>query len=443
MSKNLSVKRTIFTGTLLLTSAGILSRFIGFFYKIFLSRVIGAEGLGIYQLIFPVMALCFSLTSAGIQTAISKFVSKEIGNENPAGARLYLLVGLILSVSLSILTGIYMWNYSEFIAGSFLREMRCAPLIRILSFCYIPCSIHSCINGYYYGLKKTLVPSLSQLAEQSARVGGVYLIYMIAQSNGHSITISDAVWGLVLGEIAGMLVSLSCIGFGACKGNIRKTTWSLLTLSFPLTVNRLTFNLFTAIENLLIPYQLKLFGYSSSDALSIYGILTGMAFAIIMFPTVLTNSISVLLLPIVSEAQAKHNDTLIRKAIIRTTESCLLLGLLCMIGLLLLGDFIGNFIFKNALSATFIVTLSWICPFLYLGSTLNSIFHGLGKPGITLFLNLISCIIRILFIVFLIPVMGIRGYLTGLLVSQILHCVLALLWLYRLMKQTDHALQSV
>ena len=79
MSKNLSVKRTLFTGTLLLTAAGILSRFIGFFYKIFLSRTIGAEGLGIYQLIFPVMALCFSLTSAGIQTSVSRFVSSEIG----------------------------------------------------------------------------------------------------------------------------------------------------------------------------------------------------------------------------------------------------------------------------------------------------------------------------------------------------------------------------
>ena len=160
-----------------------------------------------------------------------------------------------------------------------------------------------------------------------------------------------------------------------------------------------------------------------------------LAFAIIMFPTVLTNSISVLLLPVVSEAQAKHNDRLIREAIIKTTESCLLLGLLCTIGLLVLGDFIGNFIFKNALSAAFITTMSWICPFLYLGSTLNSIFHGLGKPGITLFLNLFSCLIRILFIIFLIPVIGIKGYLTGLLISQIALCVLALLWLYRLMKK--------
>ena len=222
MSKNLSVKRTLFTGTLLLTAAGILSRFIGFFYKIFLSRTIGAEGLGIYQLIFPVMALCFSLTSAGIQTSVSRFVSSEIGKQNPAGARFYLLIGLILSVCLSVFTGLFMWNNSEFIAGSFLQEMRCAPLIKILSFCYVPCSIHSCINGYYYGLKKALVPSLSQLAEQSARVGGVYLIYLVAQSNGRSIAISDAVWGLVLGEFAGMLVSLSFIGFGACKGNIKK-----------------------------------------------------------------------------------------------------------------------------------------------------------------------------------------------------------------------------
>ena len=105
--KNLSVKRTLFTGTLLLTTAGILSRFIGFFYKIFLSRTIGAEGLGIYQLIFPVMALCFSLTSAGIQTSVSRFVSNEIGKQNPAGARFYLLIGLILSVCLSVFTGLF------------------------------------------------------------------------------------------------------------------------------------------------------------------------------------------------------------------------------------------------------------------------------------------------------------------------------------------------
>ena len=73
---------TLLTGTLFLTLAGILTRIIGFFYRIFLSRTIGAEGLGIYQLIAPVTAICFAFTAAGIQTSISKFVSMEVGRKN-------------------------------------------------------------------------------------------------------------------------------------------------------------------------------------------------------------------------------------------------------------------------------------------------------------------------------------------------------------------------
>ena len=95
------LKNPLITGTLFLTAAGVLSRIIGFFYRIFLSRTIGAEGLGIYQLVFPVMSLCLSLTGAGIQTALSRFVAEETAKANEAGARLYLMLGLLLSCSLS------------------------------------------------------------------------------------------------------------------------------------------------------------------------------------------------------------------------------------------------------------------------------------------------------------------------------------------------------
>ena len=73
----MSVKRTILKGTLILTITGFATRFMGFFYRIFLSHTFGEEGVGLYQLIFPVYALCFSLTSAGIETALARCVAKR------------------------------------------------------------------------------------------------------------------------------------------------------------------------------------------------------------------------------------------------------------------------------------------------------------------------------------------------------------------------------
>lgn len=432
----LSTKNPFLTGTLLLAAAGILTRIIGFFYKIFLSRTIGAEGLGIYQLIFPVMGICFSLTSAGIQTSISKYVSMEIGKNNPKGARLYLSVGLLISTALSVLIGLLLWQNASFIANRLLAESRCAQLLKIIAFSYVPCSIHACINGYYYGMKKAAIPSVSQLAEQLVRVGSVYLFYTIMQSKGQEMTIGMAVWGITLGEIGGMLVSLSAIGYQKAAGNTFATAKNLLCMAIPLTATRLVLNLFSSIENILIPKGLRSFGYTTAEALSVFGILTGMSFAIIMAPSVITNSVSVMLLPTVSEAQAKNNHLLIKRAIFRTAACCILLGSICTLCFLFTGDFIGNFVFKNSLAGTFIKTISWICPFLYMNSTLMSILHGLGLVNPSFFINLCANMIRILFILLLIPVIGIRGYLYGLLISQLFVSVTALVLLYYKMMHT-------
>lgn len=425
MNKQLQ-KHPILSGAVLLTAAGVLTRLIGFFYKIFLSREVGAEALGIYQLIFPITGICFSLTSAGIQTAISRYVSKAFGMNKSAEAKSYLQIGLFISITLSLITGTILFTYADFIANICLGEARCASLLKIISFSYVPCSIHACLNGYFYAKKNAAIPAVSQLAEQLVRVGSVYLIDQILYSQGKNITIALAVTGLVFGEIAGMLISVSFSGIRL--GLMPKLSYGkeLLSMAVPLTATRLIINLFSSVENVLIPSRLRVFGYTQAEALSVFGVLTGMSLAVIMFPSVITNSVSVILLPTISEAQAVHNNAAIQKAIRRTIASCLALGFSACIGFLLTGSFIGNVIFQNALAGTFIKTLSWICPFLYLSSTLNSILHGLGYPKATFFIGLAGCGIRILFVYFGIPYIGISAYLYGLIASQILMSGLAI-----------------
>jgi len=422
-------KHPILGGTMLLSAVGVLTRIIGFFYKIFLSREVGAENLGIYQLIFPITGICFSLTSAGIQTAISRYASKAFGTKRMTDARHYLQIGLFLSVTLSLITGTLLFTYADFIADVYLNEPRCASLLKIISFSYVPCSIHACLNGYFYAKKKAAIPAFSQLAEQLVRVGSVYLIDRILQSQGKSITISLAVTGLVFGEIAGMLISISFSGISINLAPKFSYAKELLSMAIPLTATRLIVNLFNSIENVLIPGRLRVFGYTQTEALSVFGILTGMSLAVIMFPAVITNSVSVILLPTIAEAQAANDATAIAKAIRRTVVSCLILGFTACGVFLLTGSFIGNVIFQNALAGIFIKTLSWLCPFFYLGSTLNSILHGLGYPKITFLLGLIGCAVRILFVYFGIPHLGISGYLYGLITSQILTSGLAFYFL--------------
>ena len=127
-----------------------------------------------------------------------------------------------------------------------------------------------------------------------------------------------------------------------------------------------------------------------------------------------------MLLPAISEAQAAKNQDYIKNAVKKSCFYCISLGLICTLFFLLFGRFIGNVIFGNQLAGSFIVTLGWICPFLYLTTTLSSIINGLGKTGQTFFLNLLGTGIRILSVLFLIPPFGIRAYLIGVLASHLL-----------------------
>lgn len=427
-----------------MTAAGVLSRIIGFFYRIFLSRTIGAEALGIYQLIGPVFSLCFALTASSIQTSISKFVGDAIGGckDSLCGekkARAYLILGLVLSCGLSILTGIFMYFNADWIAVRFLGEARCAPLLVLLTYSLLPCCIHACINGYYYGRKNAFVPSLCQLIEQIARVGSVWIIFQITTEKGIPLTAFHAVCGLVIGECFGLLVSMSALlrekrlprgsytSDSICNSTM---THAFLAMVIPLTINRLSVAFSTSLENLLIPQKLQLYGYTQTDALSIYGILSGMTLSIILFPCVLTNSLSVLLLPAISEARGRSNENQIRRTTQKAIRLGLLLGFAFTILFLFTGDMIGNKLFHNALAGRFICRLSWLCPLMYITSLLSSILHGLGRPKQVLFVNLLACLIRIGMIWFLVPAYGIGAYLWGLLLSQVFASV-ACMWLLR------------
>jgi stage V sporulation protein B len=438
-------KSNILKGTIILTLAGLVTRIIGFLYKIFLSKVMGAEWLGIYQLIFPVYGIAFTIYATGIQTSISRLVAAEMGKKNHKNVRKILRLGLLLTFSLALFLSIFLYKFSDIVALRFLLEPRSASSLRILALVFPFCAITSSINGYYYGLKRAGVPASTQLLEQIIRVAVVYIAAFTVGKGNLQVTCEMAVLGLVIGEIASSLYNFLSLFITKsprallypgpdpnAKSLRRKDILKdILHLSIPLSTNRLLINILHSVEAVLIPTMLRRSGLSTGDALSTYGTLVGMSIPFIMFPTAVINSLAVLLLPTVSEAQAMNNESLIGKTTSVSIKYSLIIGIFSTGIFLLFGKNLGISIFHSEEAGNYLIILAWICPLIYLATTLGSIINGLGKAHITFINSIAGTLIKIFIIILLIPQKGIGGYLLALLVGQLIITIMDSFYIVR------------
>ncbi len=475
--------------TLILTTAGLISRIIGFYYKVFLASMIGAEGIGIYQMIFPLYVLCVSLSSSGIQTAISRFTAAYLSTGRSRKAWTLFRTGLLMALAVSCLLTLFLYNFSEPVALYFLKEERCIPLLQLIAFAIPLEAIHTCASGYFLGQQKPGVPAFTQLFEQTVRVGSTFLLYQIFLEKKLPPSPLLAAAGLLAGEAAAALLILTRLALQSSPEKketaqisfkkqpkkkdssqsspksrpdsqnapltVRKNRsrisslptssakfpnlTAICSVAAPINFNRLLLNLLHSAEAAMIPMRLQQYYKSADQALASYGIFTGMAMPLIMFPSAITSSLSMVLLPSVSEASALND----RKKIAATVEStmllCLSLGITFTAAFLEFGPSMGILLYQNGRVGSYLTTLAWICPFLYLTATNSSILLGLGKTKAVFVHNLTGQLIHFISSYLLIPPLGMQGCLIGLLISQLAASVLSMWALRKEVPFTFHA----
>ncbi|MFQ9516056.1 MAG: oligosaccharide flippase family protein [Eubacterium sp.] len=413
-------KNQIIKGTLVLTISSIISRILGFLYRIFLSNLIGAKGMGIFQLIFPVLTFCIALSCGGIQIAVSRFVAES---KSRAQSFLVLISSIIMSLFLSLITCGCLYYFAGPVSIHIIKNSYCTELLKYASITIPLAALHSCISGYYLGLKKTFVPAWSSVLEQVIKLISLYILSIVWISNGISITPLIAVYSMILSELAGVSFCLIAIcsekkyAIKICA--LFSTMKKMFSVSYVLTLNRIMLTFLQCVEAILVPVVLVKSGLSMSDALSIYGILTGMAIPVITFPSAINSSVCTMILPTIAKANTSDDSSGVK----RTTEVSiwfsLITGIFCIGIFVFYGDFIGTEIFGHPQAGDYIKILAWLCPFMYLSMTLGSILHGLGKTNTAFIHNVIGTAIRLGFLWFIVPEIGIIGYLWGLLISNL------------------------
>lgn len=425
----MSARHKLFRNAAILTVAGFISRIFGFLFRIFLSRSFGEESVGLYQMIFPLYILCLSLSTAGLQTAVSRITAEKTALGHNKEADGVLTAALCLAVVISLIEILVIQDQAGSIAGSLFGDDRCMELILIISYALPFAAVHSCICGRSLGLGDTMLPAASQLIEQCVRILTVVLLWIFLRTCGLTPSIRLVAAGVVAGEMAAALFTVRGLRL---QRPVRAGIRELFAFSAPLTANRTALTLLQSIEAVSIPASLIRYGMSATEAVSLYGVLTGMALPCILFPSALTGSVGTVLLPAVSAASTSGNRRsvflLLRKAIV----SCFSLGLACCLFFLLFGKMIGRFLFHSADAGRFIITLAWICPFLYVNSSLLNAVNGYGRTGTSFLISMSGLLIRIAGVFLAVPQFGIQGYLWALLGAQLCTTVLASAFVVRL-----------
>ncbi|MGL4790293.1 MAG: oligosaccharide flippase family protein, partial [Anaerotignaceae bacterium] len=163
-------KKTLIKGAFILMSANIITRLMGFYYRIYMSRAIGAEGIGLYQLIMPIYMLTWSITSSGLTTTVSKLTAQENAKGKEGNSKRILKIAVVISLVLSLILSVGTFIFADFIAVNIIKDVRTGFSLKILSFALPFMSLGSCIRGSFLGRQKQFYPAAAQVLEQTVKI---------------------------------------------------------------------------------------------------------------------------------------------------------------------------------------------------------------------------------------------------------------------------------
>ncbi len=421
--------KNMIKGAAILSLAGLITRILGFLYRIYMTNVMGVECVGLYQLILPVYTLAWSLSCAGFTTAISKLVAQEKVKKEFGNMSRILKQSLFISVAIGIFLNIILYFGAQNFSALFFRDTRTILSLKILAFSFPFMAAGSCIRGYFFGMQQSLVPAISQVLEQLIHMGVIYF-FIDRINREHACAL--AITGILLGEFFSFVyVYFAYKNFSEKFKKYRPsinffTSLSLIiSMTIPLSANKVTASALSALENILIPQRLVYSGYSFENAISIYGKVTAMAMPLIYFPSVFLTSLSISLVPEVSQAYIIKNHKQINSTVSKAILFTSIIGLGAAIFFTTFSYEIGMYIYRQNI-AHILKLLGFMCPMLYLQIVLSGILNGLGRQLFIFKNNLFASFINLFFIYFIIPYRGIDAFIIGWFISLIISCLLDL-----------------
>lgn len=407
MSENTKTK-SIISGMTVLGLAGVICKLVGVLFSIPLQWMIGLEGLGVYNAVFPTYNLLLTLSSAGLPVAVSRLVARSLARDDPRSAKrvfrtaLTLLTALGCVATLIILGGSGLLSERVNISESRLGFQLIAPCVALVC-------VMSAFRGFMQGQQDMKPTAVSQLIEQVGKVvialplAHLGSVYGAASGMSAAYGAAGALLGTTMAEGAALVYMLlrylrsrrqfqslpQSAGENEPTASIAR---QLLLISIPITIGACIVPLSQWIDSAMLMDRLQVAGSDYAEAKKLYGLFTGTVIRIINIPTALALAVSMSLVPAISSAKALNDDETIRRQSDLGLRFAFLIGFPCSVGMSVLSEAVMRFFYENTTEEVYLITGGQLLAVSSLTIVLftvvqasTSILQGLGKQRIPMY----------------------------------------------------------
>lgn len=431
-------KKKFMVNAVLLTLTGLLTRTIGVIFRIYISNKIGAEGIGVYQLILTVYMFSTTFATSGITLTVTRLVTDNIAL-NRSGRVKYItqrfqLAGFVISTTVAVC----LFAFAEPIGIHLLCDERSVTALKILAPSLPFMAVSACYRGYFYARRAVMKTASEQLIEQIIEIAVFAAISSSMISKGIEYSCAALAIGTTLSEIASCLYSyilyrLDIRKLNTCKAekHVPSLLSQALYIALPVTGSSCLRSGLSMLENTLIPSGLKKFGANSAAALSDYGMITGMVMPVVTFPSVFLFSFAMLMIPEMSEAKASVHKNGISHMGTKVLQITFIFVIPVAAVLIIYSQSLGQLIYGSNEVGFYIGVIAPIVPLTYMDSVVDGMLKGLNEQVHYLTYNIIDSTVRVILTFVLIPKYGIKGVVAVMFVSAVLNSGLSLLRLLK------------
>lgn len=417
------MRNNIYKSCAQVTAFSVFEKGLSFLYRIALTRIIGAEGVGMYQICLTVFAVFLTLSSSGIPVTVSRLMAISSAKNDQTGKHSAVSAGIATSLVMTLTIAAVLFVFKDSFSFLF-ADPRCLPIFMILIPGLVINSVYAVIRGSFWGNRQFLPYSVIELIEDAIMVVvGTILIW----------NVNDPVVGATRATVA-VLVSY-VFSFAASlfwyfkKGgklvNPKPQLKPLLKSATPITAMRTLSSLLSSAVAVIIPFMLINFcSMNSSQALSQYGVVMGMAIPMLFIPTSLIGSITVVVAPELTENYYSGRKNAVKFDIEKSVRSSIFIAAIIIPILFSLADAMGMFLYGEKMCGDIVKASCFIVLPMCICMMTNSVLNSLNCEKQTLVYFCIGGVCMLVCILALTPFIGIYSYVVGLCVNYLLTAAL-------------------